>query len=409
MQSKNPHLDQAKKIISVRKSFTLDSRILKDDAPTEKYKSRKNEIKTVIHWGQRKLLMSEIEFLTLYSVPNHIIIYAGAAPGTHIKCLTKLFPKNRFVLVDPSQFKIVETDKITIINDLFTDNLAYKLKNKYQNEILLFISDIRSAIWQSMSTEEVEERVKEDMYAQERWVKIMNPFKSMLKFRLPYSINGIGLEKFEYLDGTVFLPVWGPQTTSETRLIVDKNPKMKIWNPVKYEDQMFYFNTKTRVMYYPHNIKGEGLDHCYDCRSEIFILEQYLTKYSTLNKKEIKNKISQLSKQISRVISPNSKRTLLTKTPIKKTGGTVITNHIVLNQNDFEIVEGKGLLNYKIVPKNKNIKSLIFYRPTCARSLAYLEENKNKRLYLINIDENLALSHDYNVFGLLPQIISLSE
>jgi hypothetical protein len=39
----------------------------------------------------------------------------------------------------------------------------------------------------------------------------------MLKFRLPYTPPDAATE---YLDGQLFLPVWGGRTTTETRLIV---------------------------------------------------------------------------------------------------------------------------------------------------------------------------------------------
>ena len=58
------------------------------------------------HWGQRKLLFSEIEFLTLYGHLAKTVVYAGAAPGTHINYLSKeLFPEHKWVLVDPAPFR----------------------------------------------------------------------------------------------------------------------------------------------------------------------------------------------------------------------------------------------------------------------------------------------------------------
>ena len=70
-------------------------RILTEDFPEKKYVPRqKFEDRTAIHWGQRKLLLSEIEFLT--NVCNELVesskmprllkivlIYAGAAPGNY--------------------------------------------------------------------------------------------------------------------------------------------------------------------------------------------------------------------------------------------------------------------------------------------------------------------------------------
>ena len=58
-------------------------RILTPDAPRESYYSRRHELKSVVHWGQRKLLLSEIEFLTIFSAPGDVLVYAGAAPHLH--------------------------------------------------------------------------------------------------------------------------------------------------------------------------------------------------------------------------------------------------------------------------------------------------------------------------------------
>ena len=64
----------------------------------------------------------------------------------------------------------------------------------------------------------------------------MKPAASMLKFRLPWG-DGVS----EYLAGKIYLPVWGPQTTTETRLIVT-DIKEASYDNRKYEEQMFYFN-----------------------------------------------------------------------------------------------------------------------------------------------------------------------
>jgi len=308
---KDPHLGQAKEIIKFEGEFTLKQRILDvENAPREAYRRRRGELKTVNHWGQRKLLMSEIEFLSLYCTEESVVIYAGAAPGTHIAFLSDLFPMCKFILVDPAKFTVLSTSKIEIHQTFFTDAFAEELAEKYKK--CLFISDIRTACWKVMSEKEIEEQVKKDMEAQQRWVKILKPQHSMLKFRLPYCTKDRQITEYEYLDGDVFLPVWGPQTTTETRLIVHGWEKMKIWNPLVYEQQMFYFNTKTRVFYYEHDFglyESEGLDHCFDCRSEIFILTEYLNKFQpTLKGDDLKREIIRMSKEISRQLS--STRTL---------------------------------------------------------------------------------------------------
>ena len=48
-----------------------------------------------------------------------------------------------------------------------------------------------------------------------------------------------------------------------------------------YEQQMFYFNTRGRVARYHHAVDttpetAEGLDYCYDCAAEMYILALFL-------------------------------------------------------------------------------------------------------------------------------------
>lgn len=302
----NLHLAQKRKIIY---SESPVERILKDDAKEKKYESRKGEIKSTNHWGQRKLFMSEIGFLLMFDKNTpYICLYVGAAPGNHIPYLSSLFKNVEFVLVDPSDFKIKESKKIKIINDFFTDKLAKDFADKNKSKKLLLISDIRSASWQVMEKKLVEKRVLMDMDAQKRWIKIIDPIKSMLKFRLGYCYPGQKVEKYKYFDGEIYLPVWGPQTTTECRLITD-GKKEKLYCPKKLESQMFYFNTCTRVKYYSHSIKKSHYDHCYDCSSEIKILKEYIEKYEkNIEKKDINKKIIKFSKKISKNIS--SKRDL---------------------------------------------------------------------------------------------------
>ena len=58
-----------------------------------------NVIKLGCHHGQRKLLLTEIQFMT--RSPN-LIIYAGSAPNEHMSILLDMFPDNKFLLIDPN-------------------------------------------------------------------------------------------------------------------------------------------------------------------------------------------------------------------------------------------------------------------------------------------------------------------
>ena len=260
--------------------------------------------------------MSEIEFLTKYAQRQDTVIYAGAAPGTHISLLSRMFRELKFVLVDPAPFSTQATDNVQLRQEMFTDKMAQEFAG---TESVLFISDVRSADWSHMSEEECDQRISLDMTSQRRWHEIIKPRASMLKFRPSWKPG-----QTKYLEGDIYLPVWGPITTTESRLVIDKNAGMCEYDNTAYEERMFFFNTVSRVARYSHPVIGEGIDHCYDCTAEIAILQKYLESpfahhfksaifTSDNDSSNISEQISKLSSHISRAISQN--RTLRSPNP----------------------------------------------------------------------------------------------
>ena len=104
----------------------------------------------------------------------------------------------------------------------------------------------------------------------------------MLKFRLPYA-DQVSHASTKYLRGRIHFGVWSRPSGSETRLIVDgaDTELSIIYNHVKYEDQLYFFNNVTRVLFYDHEVPCDGrvpgLCHCHDCAAEVSIMEQYLS------------------------------------------------------------------------------------------------------------------------------------
>lgn len=106
-----------------------------------------------IAWGQRKLLLSEIQMLCLYfddgTVEKPIILYIGAADGRHIPILCDLFPSIEIHCWDSRQFheqvvksEHVKSGRIKLFERYFTagDVTTYL---PMSNRIFL-VSDIRS-------------------------------------------------------------------------------------------------------------------------------------------------------------------------------------------------------------------------------------------------------------------------
>jgi hypothetical protein len=223
------------------------------------------------HWGQRKLFVSEVEFLQK-CVPrdatNVVVIYAGAGPGTHLSLLSDMFPSYTFVLIDPVKIEVPAVENRIIIHQCyFTAKMAHELKRAYAGSTLFFISDIRPDLKGGPEDEQI---IMKNMEDQAEWHFILGG-KSMLKFRLPYTAGTTS-----YLKGELYLPVWGPQSTTECRLVVGQDCGYQAYDHGEHEQRMSYFNKVVRTALYPHGVRGCGLDHCYDCTAEVNILRDYL-------------------------------------------------------------------------------------------------------------------------------------
>lgn len=297
---------------------------IRDDSVREKYKPSTSE-KRNVHWGQRKLLLAEIEFLTLYwdniKYPKINIVYAGAAPGRHIPYLASLFEGTTWHLYDPRPFQIEPVkDKIILNNKLFLDEDAqYWRELGKKGEKCLFISDIRSSDFESTGEEELEKDVLNDMLMQMEWCKIIDPVKAHLKFRLPYPKPNMKTE-LNYLDGDVLVQCWAPKSSTETRLVPKDNKTMKVWDSYDYEDKMYHHNNTIRNTYeymnpFTNNMspiyKEEGLLNDYDSLCETYIIIKYLEKFENkdkVNAADVKEMIMNITNNLNKI--GNTKRYL---------------------------------------------------------------------------------------------------
>lgn len=240
--------------LSSKNMLTKDSLVLKPSDPKEEYRRRDNEKKNVVHWGQLKLGMAVLAFMTYYwdsgKVPGPIVVYAGAAPGDNIKLLIKLFPQVRqWHLFDPRSINIKSTDNKVIV---YSGEEKGYFSNQYAKQFagrndILFISDIRTGGNRAEVTgKEFEQAVWRDNLMQKEWVDIMKPVYAHLKFRLPYAGNNLP-QYYEYYDGTVLLQPWVGPTSGETRLVVSGNNLNTVgWDNINYEQYLFYHNVKVR-------------------------------------------------------------------------------------------------------------------------------------------------------------------
>ena len=309
MKTENsPHLNIPKKASSF-------SRILNPKSRRKKYVTLPFTRK--IHNGQRKLLMTELEFITneYYKLDksNKIILYIGASAGIdsiHTYTLAKMFPEFEYHLYDKNDFypKLYKLENVKIFKKWFTDNDS----KKYKNKNVLMISDMRDPdiahSKKNLNNPNIlgmNKVVTDDMNIQMKFYMDINPVSALLKFRLPWTPG-----KTLYLDGTIYYQVWQGYESTETRII--PNGKIKKYDHTSYEERLFYFNTETRLRYYNHSYSCYC--HCFDCMSEITILENYIK----LKKLDIS--VCDIGKHITQELSFYNKKNIFTKPPLNQFG-----------------------------------------------------------------------------------------
>ena len=219
--------------------------------------------------GQRKLLISEIDFLTKYSNLSETVVYIGAAPGNHINLLISLFPEIKcWILYDPLAIRVFHP-KVQIHNTLMTIEEA----EKYDGKNCLLISDIRSYERNQgkVPPDVANKTIIKDMKLQKEIVRAGGFIMSSLKFRLPWD-NGDTL----YYKGKLYTTPWLGEYSPELRLYTD-GQSIHTYHNKAIDNQMYYYNTVNRRCKYQNIFENHHMEHDYlDQLLELNIVENYL-------------------------------------------------------------------------------------------------------------------------------------
>ncbi len=291
------------------------------------------------HDGQRKLTLGLLEFLAksmdnLHCKPEDVfVVYAGGSSMAASVAIS-LFPELRISLYDPDDRSVFRMLPSSIKNKtmvykqrsdlpayqvkfaplmIFTNNAGWfndhtarycreRLFPMSRRKHLLFVSDIRG------DTEEYD--IVTDMRSQMRWTLMLKASFYMHKFRLPYQneentetiksmyddlhhvksfLSKITIENIEmknnpnailYLSGEPLLQAFGPQRTTELRLIgkAGKNNHytFRYYDVMKTENQSALFNNVYRS--YAHyaytTMSGQKIVNSFEKVTEYYIIAQ---------------------------------------------------------------------------------------------------------------------------------------
>lgn len=315
------HLFQIKSV-----PYKVIPRLVKDIPDKFNYNEDARDFQTRCHWGQKKLLLTEIQFLTqvckkVKSLSEYTIVYIGSADGRHFPIVYNMFPGLVWLLYDPNKFSkgvMNHPDinkSIFVYNMFFTDETISHVKSHSKSRKILFISDIRV-----MPSEEA---VMVDMINQAKWSMALGADFMMFKFRLPYTTKenpvipktikdlridsklvanpNIIAQKDEmlYLKGDMFLQVYPPIHSTEVRLHVEKSRdgkyELATYNYKDIEEKMFYYNTYMRGVNDVDDAKNNiydleyipGYDTSLECLMEYNIINDYLRVVKGIKVKDL--------------------------------------------------------------------------------------------------------------------------
>lgn len=330
----------------------------------EDLKSLPYEEKTDVngcHIGQRKLFLSEVLFYAKY--PTDLIVYIGSAGGHHTPLILDMFPKMNFIFIDPNYHypdytylyqntsviskdnhnmflkklksrnanfingekhnildlnnnapdsfpkidNMFENDRVLIIQDYFTFDLARKLK-EILPEHFNYVSDIRTNLVNEFP-QDIDYLWNDAL--QLGGSEILKPDVSMFKFHPPYfgspvtekEMADLGIlkdieevnkmfdidmiknhseSKHLYPEGTVYLQAWAPKRSSESRLVVTKKNILKNYDHKEWDDKFMYFKMMRNRETFNRQF--------FDIGFERWILGDYVERYGSSIEK-IQNKM----------------------------------------------------------------------------------------------------------------------
>jgi hypothetical protein len=323
-------------------------RTITNSYPKLKYKITKNstpeELKMIeeerlvsfknCHFGQYKLFYTEFEFLELVShhldLSECLIFYVGSASGSHLNLLLEFYPMLNMLLYDPGKFEIKESKNVKIKTgqDGFFDDSKIPEVLEYANgRKILFISDIR------LTAEDEYERQKviyHDIIIQQKWAIALQSEFMLFKFRMfyykddPKEVNfmdnsyandefyktnciiqpkeNIKYDDMLYLSGSLYVQLYSPTRSGESRLFVSKikyrsdanlyKPEdqqkyvMQYYNNLDYEYQLNYFNIHDRNKEYVWGKSDKlakyipGMEVNYTSACEYFLIYRYLKRFN---------------------------------------------------------------------------------------------------------------------------------
>lgn len=228
-----------------------------------------DEARSTVHWDELGTFLHVLALLTPYRDTRAAVGYAGTAPGWHVPCLARLFPRATFELWDSAELapglRAKLPPNVTAHDHALTDEVAADFGRRARGApeggqgLLALVSDAA------------------DMGRQRAHVCAMRPDVALLAFRPPPSTVA---RTFEYFAGALWLPLFAPAALGGARLLVGGADggafRGQAWDVARYEAACAFHHEVGRAALYAHGVCAPGLDHCHDCSALVRLARDFL-------------------------------------------------------------------------------------------------------------------------------------
>jgi len=281
------------------RQFGLHDMILTENSPELQYRETQQPNKKNQHLGQLKLLLADqmglvralLHICEIAAIANTAntpqknlqqikqrqrkvaVLVVGAAIGNHFVNLCRTFYFLDFFLYDPAPQNfcpdIVTMSEMAKTNVFITRTYFYQSmakewkagKELQHYKHFIFLCDLRCGDGKNAM------EIQDDMKLQHQITQELCADYSVLKFRPPFYFAHLYSthKAVEYFDGTVFVQPFAPNNSTETRLHVTDVHSIKMYNPRKYQNQLFYHNRTTRDEASSFLVQGRHLQYDEAC------------------------------------------------------------------------------------------------------------------------------------------------
>jgi len=241
-----------------------------------------------------QVFLAELNYLNRYFTvdKSNILLYIGTTLDDHIVKLAIFYPEIDFRCYGKNKTTQI-AENVTIYNREFTDDDVLE----YQDMTNLYVISNFSNVPESLTGQEKEKLLSEEMMLQMKWIQGIKPKSALLKFRPPHYYEGISVtNKFEYFIGTIWRTVFSKPKTVECRLVVDNYDTTILYDFQKFEEIMHYYNDVTRETNMEHPISQKKIpfgryENNFDYMVMFNILKEYLETrgHVTSNEEELIN------------------------------------------------------------------------------------------------------------------------